>query len=233
MDKIKLLTYSVIGLLLLNVGIIVFLFFSRPNRNPEGNQRRHKEFISEKLHFDANQNEKYESIIPIYKDKIDSLDAINRKLKSGLYSQLKLQVVNSAIKDSIITLFLANQKQIEELHFKHFQDIKNICKASQLQGFNALTQELGKMFSNQNSKPHPPREKPPRNEDFPRPPREENQSRQAKDTNYPPPPPRDRNHPRPPRDENRPPPPHWDADHPRHPSDENRLPPPPRPDDEQ
>jgi hypothetical protein len=233
MDKIKLLTYSVIGLLLLNVGIIVFLFFSRPNRNPEGNQRRHKEFISEKLHFDANQNEKYESIIPIYKDKIDSLDAINRKLKSGLYSQLKLQVVNSAIKDSIITLFLANQKQIEELHFKHFLDIKNICKASQLQYFNALTQELGKMFSNQNSKPHPPREKPPRNEDFPRPPREENQSRQAKDTNYPPPPPRDRNHPRPPRDENRPPPPHWDADHPRHPSDENRLPPPPRPDDEQ
>jgi len=205
MDKIKLLTYSVIGLLLLNVGIIGFLFFSRPNRNPEVNHRKPKEFISEKLHFDANQNEKYESIIPLYKDKIDSLDAINKKLKSELYSQLKLQVVNSAIKDSIINSFLANQKQIEELHFKHFLDIKNICKASQLQYFNALTQELGKMFSNQNSKPHPPREKPPRNEDFPRPPR----------------------------DENRPPPPHWDADHPRHPSDENRLPPPPRPDDEQ
>ena len=176
MDKIKLLTYSVIGLLLLNVGIIGFLFFSRPNRNPEENHRRPKEFISEKLHFDANQNEKYESIIPIYKDKIDSLDAINRKLKSELYSQLKLQVVNSARKDSIINLFLANQKQIEQLHFKHFLDIKNICKASQLQDFNALTQELGKMFSNQNSKPHPPREKPPRNEDFPRPPRDENQA---------------------------------------------------------
>lgn len=232
MDKIKLLTYSVIGLLLLNVGIICFLFFSRPNRNPEGNQRRHKEFISEKLHFDANQNGKYESIIPIYKDKIDSLDAINRKLKSELYSQLKLQVVNSAIKESIITLFLANQKRIEELHFKHFQDIKSICKASQLDDFNALTQEFGKMFSNQNSKPHPPREKPPRNVDFPRPPREENQARQAKDSNFPPPPPRDRNHPRPPRDENRPPPPHWDEDRPRHPGDENRPPPPPRFDDE-
>jgi hypothetical protein len=232
MNKIKLLTYSVIGLLLLNVGIIGFLFFSRPNRNPEVNPRRPKEFISEKLHFDANQNEKYESIIPIYKDKIDSLDAINRKLKSELYSQLKLQVVNSAIKDSIITLFLANQKQIEELHFKHFLDIKNICKASQLQDFNALTQELVKMFSNQNSKPHPPREKPPRNEDFPRPPRDENHARQANDTNYTPPPPRDRNHPRPPRDENRPPP-RWDEDRHRHPGDENRPPPPPRPNDEQ
>ena len=218
MDKIKLLTYAVIGLLLLNVGIIGFLFFSRPNRNPEVNHRKPKEFISEKLHFDANQNEKYESIIPIYKDKIDSLDAINRKLKSELYSQLKLQVVNSAIKDSIINLFLANQKQIEQLHFKHFLDIKNICKASQLNDFNALTQELGKMFSNQNSKPHPPREKPPRNEDFPRPPREENQARQANDTNYPPPP----------RDENRPPPPRWNEERPGHPGDENRPLPPPR-----
>ncbi len=229
MDKIKLLTYAVIGLLLLNVGIIGFLFFSRPNRNSNENHRRPNDIIAEKLHFDANQNEKYESIIPIYKDKIDSLDAINRKLKSDLYSQLKLQVVNSAIKDSIITLFLANQRQIEQLHFKHFLDIKSICKTSQLQDFNALTQELGKMFSNQNSKPHPPGEKPPRNEDFPRPPREENQARQANDTNYPPPPPRDRNHPRPPRDENRPPPPRWDEDRPGHPGDENRPPPPPRP----
>jgi protein CpxP len=257
MDKIKLLTYSVIGLLLLNVGIIGFLFFSRPNRNPEGNQKRHKEFISEKLHFDANQNDKYESIIPIYKDKIDSLDAINRKLKSELYSQLKLQVVNSAIKDSIITLFLANQKHIEEEHFKHFQDIKSICKPTQLSDYNALTQELYKMFSNQNSKPHPPGEKPPRNEDFPRPPREENHKRPennsppserganfkrlprqqnldsiVNDSNNSQPHPRNRIHPRPPRDENRPPRPRRHEDRPRHPSDENRPPPPPRPDDE-
>ena len=218
MDKIKLLTYSVIGLLLLNVGIIGFLFFSRPNRNPNENHRRPKEIIAEKLHFDANQIKKYESIIPIHKDKIDSLDAVNREIKSELYSQLKLPVVNTIVKDSIITLFLANQKRIEEAHFKHFQDIKSICKASQLNDFSALTQELGKMFSNQNSKPHPPREKPPRNEDFPRPPREENQARQANDTNYPPPP----------RDENRPPPPRWNEERPGHPGDENRPLPPPR-----
>jgi hypothetical protein len=228
MDKIKLLTYAVIGLLLLNVGIICFLFLLRPNRTPEENHGRPKEIIAEKLHFDAKQIEKYESIIPIYKDKIDSLDAINREIKSELYSQLKLPVVNTVVKDSLITLFLTNQKRIEEAHFKHFQDIKSICKATQLQDFNTLTQELGKMFSNQNSKPHPPREKLPRNEDFTRPPREGNQAKQSNDTNYQPPPPRDRNHPGPPRDENRPPPPRWDEDRPGHPGDENRSPPSPR-----
>lgn len=184
MDKIKLLTYSVIGLLLLNVGIICFLFFSRPFRIFEENHRRPKEIIVEKLHFDANQIEKYESIIRIYKDKIDSLDAVNREIKSELYSQLKLPVINTIAKDSLITLFLTNQKHIEELHFKHFQDIKSICKTTQLENFNALTQELGKLFSNQNNKPHGPAGIISRNDDFPRPPRDENR---------PPPPPRDEN----------------------------------------
>jgi len=174
MDKIKLLTYAVIGLLLLNVGIIGFLFITRSNRNPEGNHRRPKEIIAEKLHFDVNQIEKYDSIIHIHKYKIDSLDSKNREIKSALYSQLKLPVVNTIVKDSLITLFLSNQKRIEEVHFQHFQDIKSICKASQLQDFNSLTQELGKMFSNQNRKPRKFEGRPPRNEDFPRPPRDEN-----------------------------------------------------------
>ena len=82
MNKLKLLTYSVIGLLLLNVGIICFLFFSRPNRNPEQNNRRPKEIIIEKLHFDANQIDKYESIIKMYKDQIDILDSRNKEIKS-------------------------------------------------------------------------------------------------------------------------------------------------------
>jgi len=232
MNKLKLLTYSVIGLLMLNVGIICFLFFSRPNRNPEQNNRSPKEIIIEKLQFDANQIVKYESIIKIYRDQVDSLDIRNKEIKSELYSQLKSSVVNNAIKDSIINLFSENQKRIELAHFKHFQDIKSICNASQLKNFNILTEELGKMFSNQNSKPQGPARKSPRNQEFQRPPKYKNEAQETNYLNYPPPPPRDQDHSRPPRDENRPPPPHWDEDRPRHPGDENRPPPPPRFDDE-
>jgi hypothetical protein len=179
MNKFKFLTYSIIGLLFLNIGIICFLFFSRPNRRPIQINRSPKEIIVEKLHFDANQIDKYETIIKIHKDQIDSLDTRNKEIKSELYSQLKSSIIAKTKKDSIINLFLANQKRIEELHFKHFLDIKNICKTTQLQDFNSLTEELSKMFSNQNSKPHGPARKSPRNEDFHRlprrKPREENQ----------------------------------------------------------
>ena len=62
MDKIKLLTFSVIGLLVLNIGVICFLFFKRPhleNINQGNNTRTPKEIIIKKLHFDANQINKY------------------------------------------------------------------------------------------------------------------------------------------------------------------------------
>ena len=74
MDKIKLLSYSVIGLVLLNVGIISFLYISRPNPNQEYNRRRPKDIIIEKLHFDSNQIKKYEDIIKVYRNTIDSLN---------------------------------------------------------------------------------------------------------------------------------------------------------------
>ena len=149
-----------------------------------------------------------------------------------MYSQLKSPVVNNVTKDSIINLFLANQKSIEEAHFKHFQDIKSICNKSQLEDFNILTEKLGKMFSNQNSKPHGPSGKSSRNEDFQRPPRDRKEERQADNMNSPPPLTGDRHHSRPPRDDNRPPPPHWNEDRPGQPGDENRPPPPPRFDNE-
>jgi hypothetical protein len=229
MDKIKLLTYAVIGLLLLNVAIIGFLFFSRPNRNPEENNRKPKEFIAEKLHFDANQIKKYEDIINIYRNSVDSLNNSNKEIKAELYSLLKQPSVNNKLKDRLIQLTLVNQKRIEEANFKHFQDIKNLCTKSQIEDYNSLTAELGHLFSNQNRKPRLEFRPPPK-PDF-----EKNNTKAESnfqnpppppmDEHRPPPPPRDGDHPSGPNEGNRPPPPHWDQDRPGRPGDENRPPP--------
>ena len=233
MDKIKLLTYSVIGLVLLNIGIIGFLYLSRPNSNRDDNRRKPKDIIIEKLHFDATQEKKYEEIINVYRNTIDSLNNNNRDVKAELYSLLKQPTVSNKIKDSLIKLILVNQKIIEETNFKHFQDIKNICTKSQIENYNSLTAELGHLFSNQNRKPRVDFSPPPRadfdvnnkvNKGIPNSP-----PPPPMDEHRPPPPPRDGDHPRGPRDENRPPPPpHWNEEGPRRPGDANRPPPPPR-----
>jgi hypothetical protein len=234
MDKIKLLTYSVIGLVLLNIGIIGFLYISRPNDNPHDLGKKPKDIIIEKLHFDANQIQKYEDIIKVYRNTIDSLNNNSKEIKAVLYTQLKQPIVNNKVKDSLIQLTLVNQKRIEEANFKHFQDIKNLCTKSQLEAYNSLTEELEKLFSNQNRRPRPEFRHPPR-PDF-----DNNNKENKAESNFPPPPPppmderrpppppRDEDHPRGPREGNRPPPPHWGEDRPGRPGDENRPPPPPR-----
>jgi protein CpxP len=218
MDKIKLLTYSVIGLVLLNIGIIGFLYLSRPNDNPHDLGRKPKDIIIDKLHFDANQIQKYDDIIKVYRNTIDSLNNNSREIKAALYTQLKQPILNNKVKDSLIQLTLVNQKRIEEANFKHFLDIKNLCSKSQLQDYNSLTEELEKLFSNQNRKPRPEFRHPPR-PDF------DNNRENREESNFPPPPP-------PPMDEQRPQPPPRDGDHPQRPREGNRPPPPPRDFDE-
>lgn len=140
-----------------------------PNSNPN-DKRRPKDIIIEKLHFDDNQIKKYEIIIEAHRNFIDSLNKNNREIKAELYSKLKQSHVNVKDKDSLIQIILLNHKYIEEGNFMHFQDIKNLCTESQLEDFNSLTEELEKLFSNQNRKPRPEYRHPPRPGDENRPP---------------------------------------------------------------
>ena len=154
MDRTKLLTFTVIALLLLNFGLLGFLFMGRHNRH-DGPPRRPepRQVIIDKLHFDEAQQASYEKLIHWHRSRIDSIDGNIRAAKNRLYSQLVQPAVDVKVKDSLINVLADLQKQIEATHFKHFQDIKGICRKEQLNDYNNLTEELSRIFS----KPPKPR----------------------------------------------------------------------------
>lgn len=157
MEKTKLLTITIIGLLLLNLGTLGFLFLNGPkgHRLPhEGGRPQPKEIIIEKLHFDAAQQKDYAKLIQWHRGEITRLDSTIRQTKNELYAQLNEAEVNTKTKDSLIVLLNSCQKQIEETHFKHFTDIKKLCHQDQLEDFSELTEELSRIFA---PKPHRPR----------------------------------------------------------------------------
>ncbi|MGC4039376.1 MAG: hypothetical protein QM710_00880 [Flavobacterium sp.] len=156
MEKTKLLTVAVIGLLLINFGTLGFLLLGGPKGHlpPHEGRPEPKQVIIEKLHFDAVQQEAYAKLIQWHRGEIDSLDANIREAKNELYSQLSQQETDIKTKDSLIAVINSNQKQIEQTHFKHFEDIKKLCHKDQLKDFNALTEELFHIFA---PKPHGPR----------------------------------------------------------------------------
>ena len=71
-----------------------------------------------------------------------------------MYSQLNQTEVNLKTKDSLITLLNSYQNQVEETHFKHFEDIKKLCHQDQLEDFNELTEDLSRIFA-PNKPPRP------------------------------------------------------------------------------
>jgi len=153
MEKTKLLTIGIIALFLLNLGTLGFLFLSGPKghhpplgHGPEG-RLQPREIIIEKLHFDSNQVKEYDQLIQWHRSHITEAEDQIRAAKNELYLQLNENPVNEKTKDSLITALASYQKEIESVHFKHFQDIKKMCKKEQLEDFTALTEELSRLFS--------------------------------------------------------------------------------------
>ena len=163
MDKTKLLTIAVIGLLLLNFGILAKMMMQHPPR-PEGGpnggphhgpgQGGPKMIIIERLNFDEAQQKQYEVLIQEHRHSMDSLNDESLKMKNELYSLLK-ENNDPKLSDAIIIQIAENQKQIEMVNFDHFKKIRSICKQEQIPAFNNLLGELTKLFSPEGP-PHGP-----------------------------------------------------------------------------
>lgn len=148
MEKSKLLTITIIGLLLLNFATIGFLFLNSPNKehHPPMDRMRPRDMIVQKLHFDESQKKEFEKLIEWHKDEIQKYDEEIRKSKIELYDLLLNNVIDIKEKDSLIAEIIRNQKEIEAVHFKHFEDIKKLCKENQKDDFNNLSKDLARIF---------------------------------------------------------------------------------------
>jgi len=153
MNKTKLLTIAIIGLLLLNFGILGVMFFGKsphpPMHPPQGGPKGEgpKQIIIERLHFDSMQQKDYELLVVEHRNKTDELHEASKKLHDDLYSLLKNDSINQQQSDLLILEIADNQKAIENLNLDHFNAIKKLCKGEQVGHFNELVDELGRLFS--------------------------------------------------------------------------------------
>lgn len=167
MSKIKLLTIAVIGLLVVNIGIVGYLLMKKKPNPPEGRppmgmdgkppgkKDGPKKIITERLHFDKEQIAQYEKLIEEHQVYVKALNDNIKIAKNNLYRSLANE--NVAGKDSLIASLGSFQKQIELVHYEHFASLKKICKPNQLNDFNELTKELARFFAPGKKDGHPPK----------------------------------------------------------------------------
>lgn len=156
MSKLKLLSIAVIGLFVINIGIVGFLLMKKPpmprgGRPPMGqdgrppmNQEGPKKMIIERLHFDNQQVAAYEKLIEAHQASVKLLSDSVKIAKNNLYQSLQSETFTG--KDSLVSQLGALQRQIELLHYNHFTDLKKICQLDQMSYYNELTKELARFF---------------------------------------------------------------------------------------
>jgi protein CpxP len=146
MNKSKILRITFISILVINMVAIGYLLFNKDvffGIKPP----KPREIVIAKLEFDTDQIKQYDITIAKHQNRIKALDDSICVTKNKLYSRLKENTSEIDINDSQVNHINKFQKQIEITHYNHFIEIKKICMPEQLQKFNALTNELSRIFS--------------------------------------------------------------------------------------
>ncbi|MDF2436870.1 MAG: periplasmic heavy metal sensor [Bacteroidota bacterium] len=157
MERSKLLTIAVIGLLVLNLGTLGVLFFGKHTPGP-GHHRPPlnegpRQIIIDRLHFNSEQQKQYEALIDIHQKKNRELNDNARRLHDELFGLLANDTADNAKADSLMKLIGENQLAMDKLNYSHFTDIKTICKPEQLDDFKELAEDLAGLFGPKGPRP--------------------------------------------------------------------------------
>lgn len=143
MNKLRFYRWVIAVLVLLNITVVCAFVFGPKGR---GKARRPMETVIEKLHFDAGQVQRYDEIIRTSRAKADEKDRQIVVLKNELYRHLN-EPLNPLLLDSLSTHIALIHKELEQMHYRHFMDIRGLCRPDQLPYFQELSQDITEIFA--------------------------------------------------------------------------------------
>ena len=125
MSRNRIYILVIVGLLLINAILLVFVLVNKPKpfqRNSDSSEGP-KAYIIKKLELNNEQIEDYELLIQEHREGVNAIDNKIRKSKKQLY---KLLNVNDSElkKDSLLNQITTYQLLAEKLHFDHFISLK-------------------------------------------------------------------------------------------------------------
>ncbi|MBN8823127.1 MULTISPECIES: periplasmic heavy metal sensor [unclassified Spirosoma] len=168
MERTKLLTFSVIALLLLNLLTIGFVVIksgqfsqSEQPRGPFPRREEPARIIIERLHFDEAQQKQYREMIRQHQQQTQQLNDKSVQLFQAYYDLLTTPQPDSAKQQALSQQIADNQRHLAELNFAHFKQIKALCRPDQQADFIQLVDELARLFGRQQRPPRGPGHEPP------------------------------------------------------------------------
>ncbi|MBD2702493.1 periplasmic heavy metal sensor [Spirosoma sp. BT702] len=151
MERTKLLTIAVVGLLILNLFTIGFLVL-KSERQPLSISHEHPpmggpfRLIVERLHFDEEQQRQYRKMADRHHEQTVQLNDESVLLFQTYYKLLAAFQSDSSKTNTLVRQIADVQRRIAELNFAHFQEIKALCRPDQQADYNKLVDDLARLF---------------------------------------------------------------------------------------
>lgn len=162
MNKLRFLTWTVILLLLLNAGTLIYLLMSKrtetDQRPPRGEGA--SKFIIEQLKLDDKQQLQFAELRHQHQEIIRRIQDQDRSLHDEYFNLLKTDTPDKAKADSISLLIAKQRSAIEAATFEHFLQLRRLCNDDQKKLFDATIDEIMRQMGG--PKGPPPGGPPPR-----------------------------------------------------------------------
>ncbi|KQK26533.1 hypothetical protein AR438_04600 [Chryseobacterium aquaticum] len=147
MTKNRFYIFIIIGLLISNMLLVAFILLKKP---PQHSGPRN--LIIERLKFDENQIQQYDELISQHRRQIGEKRHEMTDLKTQYYSLLKNEDKKNG--DLLINEIGKLSMETEKINYKHFQDIKRICRPDQMKNFDNLIDDFENLFNRPDKPPH-------------------------------------------------------------------------------
>lgn len=146
-QKPKLLTFTIIGLFILNLATLGYLWFSRPhgllqprNMNPRMEQRGG--FLEEQLNLNDNQRDEFLKLKEEHHKLAEPLQDSIHILKDRMFDIISSGQADTLKAGEIARSIGECQKQLELVAFNHFSKMRGICDDNQKQKFDKVMKNV-------------------------------------------------------------------------------------------
>ncbi|WP_294300242.1 hypothetical protein [uncultured Chryseobacterium sp.] len=147
MNKNRFYIFIIVGLLISNLLLAGFMMMNKPPQHLGP-----RNLIIERLHFNEKQIRQYDALIGYHRMQISGKEHDLMNLKSQYYSLLRSG--NRQKENSLVDKIGKTNMEMEKINFKHFQDIKRICRPDQVPYFDHLINDFESLFAPGSRRPH-------------------------------------------------------------------------------
>ena len=139
-----------VGILLATNIITLSVLWSDKKNHKKGNDqpKRMGQFMVDQMHFDSIQEAGYwrmrDTLVVAQKPVWDSI----REAKKRFYDLLNQPEVSDSLLQARSNEVIALQQRLDMITFRHFQQVRTLCKPEQLQKFDTVIKEIVNRMTN-------------------------------------------------------------------------------------